>query len=182
MLCVELSAGDGDEVPLFTVDHQEMRRQPEAESTGQPEHPNQKVRYLLYTTTSTLIRKYVTSYIHPPQYPTHSSESTLPLIYSRLNTLIRKYVTDTYYIRQSLNSSRSWGYSNLNQCNQSQLKVVEMLDIALMPLCTPTCEPHSATKLINMHETHEVATTRWPATGYRPSGHLPLAFKMAHPL
>ena len=69
ILCDEHTAGDGDEVPLFTVDYQEMRRQPEAESTGQSQYTHQKVRYVLYTAiliSNTLIRKYVTSCVRPP--------------------------------------------------------------------------------------------------------------------
>ena len=78
LLFVEHSVGDGDEVPLFTIDHQEMRRQPEAESAGQPQHPHQKVSYVysLYT---------VTSFIRTHPHSAHSLESTLPLVYGHRN-------------------------------------------------------------------------------------------------
>ena len=80
MLCVEHSAGDGDEVPLFTVDYQEMRRQPKAESAGQPQHTHQKVRYRLI-------------YSHPNIQHTHQKVCYLLCTATLIsNTLIRKEV------------------------------------------------------------------------------------------
>ena len=35
-------------------------------------------------------------------------------------------------------------------------------------------DPHSTTKLINMHEAHKALVTKWPPFWYLPSRHLPL--------